>query len=48
MLLGCNDAPTYNGQPDTARMYWLRHPRLRAAEVKVTPTAASILATYLG
>jgi predicted O-methyltransferase YrrM len=40
--------PTYNGQPDTARMHWLRHPRLRAAEVKVTPTAASILATYLG
>jgi hypothetical protein len=40
--------PTYDGQPDTARMYWLRHPRLCAAEVKVTPAAASILATYMG
>ena len=40
--------PTYNEQPDTARMFWLRHPRLRAAEVNVTPTAASILATYVG
>ncbi len=38
----------YQGQPDQARMYWLNHPRLRAAEVKVTPTAAAIAATFLG
>jgi hypothetical protein len=29
-------------------MYWLTHPRLRAAEVRVTPDAAAIVATYLG
>ncbi len=40
--------PIHDGRPDTARMYWLSHPRLRAAEVKVTPTAATIIATYLG
>jgi len=40
--------PTHDGQPDTARLYWLEHPRLRACEVRVTPTAASILATYTG
>lgn len=40
--------PTYLGQPDTARMYWLSHPRLRSAEVRVRPEAATIVATYLG
>jgi predicted O-methyltransferase YrrM len=40
--------PTHDGRPDAARMYWLSHPRLRAAEVRVTPTAASIVATFLG
>ncbi|ONI92125.1 SAM-dependent methyltransferase [Saccharothrix sp. ALI-22-I] len=40
--------PVHDGQPDTARMYWLSHPRLRAAEVRVTPTAATIVATFLG
>jgi len=40
--------PTHAGRPDAAWMYWLDHPRLRAAEVRVTPTAASIIATFLG
>jgi predicted O-methyltransferase YrrM len=40
--------PAFDGQPDTARLYWLRHPRLRAAELRVTPTAATLAATYVG
>jgi predicted O-methyltransferase YrrM len=40
--------PKYRGEPDTARMYWFDHPRLRAAEMRVTPEAATIVATYLG
>jgi predicted O-methyltransferase YrrM len=40
--------PTHLGEPDTARLYWLNHPRLRAAEVRVAPDAATVVATYLG
>lgn len=40
--------PVHEGQPDEARMYWLNHPQLRAAEVKVTPAAASVVATFVG
>lgn len=40
--------PTHDGRPDTARLHWLRHPRMRAAEIRVTPAAATIVATYLG
>ncbi len=40
--------PSHDGQPDHARMYWLDHPRLRTVEVRVTPTAASLLAVYIG
>jgi predicted O-methyltransferase YrrM len=40
--------PTHGGRLDAARRYWLDHPRLRAAEVKVTPTAATIVGTFLG
>jgi predicted O-methyltransferase YrrM len=40
--------PTYDGRPDIPRMHWLSHPRLRAAEVRLTPASASIVATYLG
>ncbi|HEY8453602.1 MAG: class I SAM-dependent methyltransferase [Micromonosporaceae bacterium] len=40
--------PTHHGVPDHARMYWLEHPRLRAAEIRVTPTAATIVATFVG
>ncbi|MEE6261554.1 O-methyltransferase [Plantactinospora sonchi] len=39
--------PLHCGRPDTARLYWLTHPRLHATEVRVTPTAATILARYL-
>jgi predicted O-methyltransferase YrrM len=40
--------PTHDGQIDAARTYWLRHPRLCAAELRVAPDAASIVATYIG
>lgn len=40
--------PTYRGVVDRAKMHWLEHPRLRAAEVRVTPTAATIVATFVG
>jgi predicted O-methyltransferase YrrM len=40
--------PTHGGQPDHARMHWLQHPRMRATEVRVTPTTASLLGLYTG
>lgn len=40
--------PTYLGRPDHTRIRWLTHPRLQTAEIKVTPTAATIIATYHG
>jgi predicted O-methyltransferase YrrM len=40
--------PMHDGRPDAARLHWLRHPRLAAAEVRVAPDAATIVATYLG
>lgn len=40
--------PTHDGRPDAARMYWLNHPQLCAAEVRVAPTAAAIVATFVG
>lgn len=40
--------PIHDGQPDHARMYWLDHPRLRTTEVRVSPTAASLVARYIG
>ena len=40
--------PTYADGPDSVRLHWLRHPDLRAAEIKVTPSAATIIATYVG
>jgi predicted O-methyltransferase YrrM len=40
--------PTHDGRPDEARLHWLRHPGLAAAEVRVAPDAATIVATYLG
>jgi predicted O-methyltransferase YrrM len=40
--------PVYDGRPDEARLYWLEHPRLRATEVRVTPTAATLVALYIG
>jgi predicted O-methyltransferase YrrM len=35
--------PILHGQPDQARMYWLEHPRLRTTELRVTPTAATLI-----
>jgi hypothetical protein len=29
-------------------MFWLDHPQLRTAEVRIAPTAASLVATYIG
>lgn len=40
--------PHHDGRVDTARMFWLEHPRLRTTEVRVTPTAATIVAMYIG
>jgi hypothetical protein len=40
--------PTLDGEPDRARLYWLEHPRLRTAEIKVTESAATLIATYIG
>lgn len=40
--------PVHDGFPDTARLHWLNHPRMRASEIRVTPAAATIVATYVG
>ncbi|HEX4787838.1 MAG TPA: class I SAM-dependent methyltransferase [Actinospica sp.] len=40
--------PLFQGEPDTARLHWLEHPRLRATQVNVTPGASTLLATFLG
>ena len=40
--------PRHSGQVDEARMYWLQHPQLRTTEIRITPTAASLIATYIG
>ena len=40
--------PHHDGRLDEARMYWLEHPQLRTAEIRITPTAASLVATYIG
>jgi predicted O-methyltransferase YrrM len=39
--------PTYEGRADTVRMHWLRHPDLAAAEIRLTPTYATLVATYI-
>jgi len=45
---GAGWPPHVGGILDEARLYWLEHPRLRTAEIRVTPTAASLVATYIG
>jgi len=40
--------PMHDGRPDTARLQWLCHRWLRAAEIRVSPDAATIVGTYLG
>ncbi|MEV0273904.1 class I SAM-dependent methyltransferase [Hamadaea sp. NPDC050747] len=37
--------PTHAGQPDEARLHWLRHPELAAIEVRLAPDLASVVAT---
>jgi predicted O-methyltransferase YrrM len=39
--------PTYEGRADTVRMHWLGHPDLATAEIRLTPTAAALVATYI-
>jgi predicted O-methyltransferase YrrM len=40
--------PVHEGRPDAARLHWLRHPRLAAAELRIAPDSATIVATFLG
>ncbi|MEV6850691.1 SAM-dependent methyltransferase [Actinoplanes sp. NPDC051411] len=40
--------PRHDGRPDEARLYWLEHPRLRTAEIRITPDAATLVGTYIG
>lgn len=40
--------PRHAGRIDAVRQYWLDHPLLRATQINVTPTSATILATYIG
>jgi predicted O-methyltransferase YrrM len=39
--------PQFAGKPDVPRQHWLAHPLLHAAEVRLTPSAATIVAIYL-
>nr|WP_026212362.1 transferase [Longispora albida] len=40
--------PMYGSEVDTARLHWMDHPQLKAAEVRVTPAASVIVATFVG
>ena len=40
--------PQYDGGLDEARLYWLDHPRLRTAELRLSPAAATLVGTYIG
>jgi predicted O-methyltransferase YrrM len=37
--------PRFNGKTDEARMYWLMHPGLDAAELRLAPDLAALVAT---
>lgn len=37
--------PRFNGQVDEARMHWLTHPALDAAELRLAPDLAVLVAT---
>ncbi len=39
--------PMHADCPDTARTYWLDHPQLRGAELRVSPDASTIVATFV-
>jgi len=40
--------PVHEDRPDATRLHWLRHPRLAAAELRIAPDSATIVATFLG
>jgi hypothetical protein len=40
--------PMYGDQVDTARLCWLEHPAVRAAEIRPAADAATIVATVVG
>jgi hypothetical protein len=37
--------PRFQGQVDDARMHWLTHPELDAAELRLAPDLAALVAT---
>jgi predicted O-methyltransferase YrrM len=39
--------PRFEGAPDAARVRWLTHPELRAAELPLAPDLSTVVATYL-
>ena len=39
--------PTYHGEPDHARLHWLRHPSLLATQIRVTPEMMTVVAIYI-
>ena len=40
--------PRSDGAPDDARLHWLEHPRVDAAEIRTSATSATIVATRRG
>ncbi|MCR6481289.1 class I SAM-dependent methyltransferase [Amycolatopsis sp. OK19-0408] len=36
--------PVFQGEPDAARLHWLRHPDLLATELRLTPDLATVVA----
>ena len=40
--------PMYGNDVDTARLYWLEHPALRAAQINIAPDAVTIVAAMIG
>lgn len=40
--------PMYGNEVDTARLYWLDHPALRATQIAIAPDAVTIVAAVLG
>ncbi|MGW5719768.1 hypothetical protein ACWEVP_26630 [Amycolatopsis sp. NPDC003865] len=38
--------PTFEGEPDAARLHWLRHPDLLATELRLAPGLATVVARY--
>jgi hypothetical protein len=40
--------PVFRGEPDEARLHWLRHKDLLATELRLTPDLATVVARYPG